>query len=259
MSHFQVPVELFMTRPVQRVSPEDDLNSVQDRLMGQSISSLAVVDKNSKLVGVISMSDLIRIGRRDAGSRGKAALLTLPQRAVAHVMSPNAVCVDSQDPISLAAQKMVDGRFHRVFVEDAGKLVGVLSTRDIMLAIRDKRVNQPLEQWMSSPVFTIRVEEPISLATERLEKAHVTGLLAVDDGWPVGIFTQREALMARDRPRDTPVEEVMSSALLALEADTVLHRAAHQAAELRVRRVVVVRNRRLEGILTGLDFARAAT
>jgi hypothetical protein len=46
--------------------------------------------------------------------------------------------------------------------------------------------------------------------------------------------------------------------MLALETTTPLHRAAAQAAALRVRRVIAVKNRRIEGILTGLDFARAA-
>jgi CBS domain-containing protein len=111
---------------------------------------------------------------------------------------------------------------------------------------------------MSSPAFTVRASEPISLATDRLEKAHISGLIVVDGEWPVGFFSQREALAARDLPRSTPVEEGMTSAMLALEADTPLHRAAAQAAELRVRRVIAVRSRNIEGILSGLDFARSA-
>ena len=50
----------------------------------------------------------------------------------------------------------------------------------------------------------------------------------------------------------------MNPAMLSLEADTPLHRAAAQAEALRVRRVIVVNNRQIEGILTGVDFARAA-
>jgi CBS domain-containing protein len=86
----------------------------------------------------------------------------------------------------------------------------------------------------------------------------VSGLAVLDDGWPVGVFTQEEALEARDQPRDTPVETAMNPAMLALEAETPLHRAAAQAEALRVRRIIVVRGTRLEGILSGLDFARAA-
>jgi predicted transcriptional regulator len=154
---------------------------------------------------------------------------------------------------------MVESRFHRIFVVDSGELVGVLSTKDVMLAIRDKRVNYPISQWMSSPVFTVRHSEPISLATERLAKARVTGLVVVEGDLPVGLFTNREALEARDEPRDLPVEEAMSAAMLALPVDTPLHRAAAQAAELNVRRIVAMSGGKMEGILSGIDFARAAS
>jgi predicted transcriptional regulator len=210
-----------------------------------------------KLVGGISQTDLIRVGRRQAGSRGKASLLTLPDKKVSRRMATEVVTVGSETQLAAAAQRMVESRFHRIFVVDSDELVGVISTKDVMLAIRDKRVNQPISQWMSSPVFTVRHSEPIALATERLGKARVRGLVVVENEWPVGLFTQREALAARDEPRDLPVEGAMSSALLALDVDTPLHRAAAQAAELNVRRLVAVRGQRMEGILSGIDFARA--
>jgi hypothetical protein len=47
--------------------------------------------------------------------------------------------------------------------------------------------------------------------------------------------------------------------MLCLDQDTPLHRAAAQAASMDVRRVIAVRDRRLRGILTGIDFARAAS
>jgi predicted transcriptional regulator len=254
-----MPVEIYMSSPVHSVRPEDDLREAQRRLDGLSITSLAVVEGDGDLVGVISRTDLIRVGRRQAGSRGKAALLTLPEMRVSRRMTKEVVKVAPRDPLAVAAKQMVKDRLHRVFVEEAGQLVGVLSTNDVMLAIRDKRVKSPISEWMSSPVFTIRSEEPVSLAVERLEKARVTGLAVVEDDWPIGLFTQREALEARDQPRNTPVEEAMSAALLALDLDTPLHRAAAQAAATRVRRIIAVRGRNMEGILTGIDFARAAS
>jgi CBS domain-containing protein len=258
MSSFQMPVELYMSSPVHTVSPDDDLNEAWRRMHGLSVSSLPVVTAEQRLVGVISRTDLIRIGRRQAGSRAKAALLTLPEKKVERRMTREVVTVAPGDSVALAARKMVEGHVHRVCVEAEGRLVGLLSTVDVMHAIRDKRVNVPISRYMSSPVFTVRCSEPISLATERLEKAHVSGLVVVDDGWPVGLFTQAEALESRDLTRDTHVEHAMSSAMLALECDTPMHRAAAQAAETRVRRVIAVRGRLMEGILTGIDFARAA-
>ena len=253
-----MPTSLYMSAPVHTVREDDSLQTVQRRLGELAISSLAVVSGEGELVGVISQADLIRVGRRQAGSRAKAALLTVPDKKVSSRMTSKVVTVDSREPVAVAAKKMVESRFHRIFVMDSGELVGVLSTKDVMLAIRDKRVNYPISQWMSSPVFTVRHNEPISLATERLAKARVTGLVVVEGDLPVGLFTNREALEARDEPRDLPVEEAMSAAMLALPVDTPLHRAAAQAAELNVRRIVAMSGGKMEGILSGIDFARAA-
>lgn len=258
MSGLNVPVAEYMCAPVHSIGAAESLHAAQALLGGLAISSLAVVEGDRRLAGVISMTDLIHVGRVQAGSSAKAALLTLPNQPVADHMTRDVATVAPDESISVAASKMVEGHFHRVFVEQDGRPVGVLSTRDIMLAIRDRRMGTPISRWMSSPAFTVRASEPISLATDRLERAHVSGLVVVDAGWPVGVFSQREALEARDRPRDLRVDYAMSSAMLALDVETPLHRAAAQAAELRVRRIIAVRHRSIEGILTGIDLARAA-
>jgi CBS domain-containing protein len=260
MPNYDIPVELYMTQPVHSVTPDDDLNAVQSRLSELKVSSLPVVERGNgsdSLVGLISMTDLIRIGRRQAGSRSEAALLTLPDLKVEKRMSREVVTVAPGDFVSVAASKMVQGHIHRVYVVDGGRLVGVLSSRDVMLAIRDKQTKGPISKWMTSPAFTVRAEEPVSLATDRLGKARVSGLIVVENDWPIGLFTQREALESKDLARDTLVEQTMSSAMLILAAHTPLHRAAAQAAALRVRRVIVVESDRVVGILTGLDFAKA--
>ena len=50
----------------------------------------------------------------------------------------------------------------------------------------------------------------------------------------------------------------MSPSILLLDGQTPIHRAAAQARATRVRRVVALENGRPRGILTGLDFAKAA-
>jgi CBS domain-containing protein len=93
------------------------------------------------------------------------------------------------------------------------------------------------------------------MAAERLEKARVTGLVVVDGDWPVGIFTQVEALESRELPRQTPVEEALNPAVLVLDEHTPVFRAAAQAAAMEARRVVVTSDGTPVGIVTGLDFA----
>jgi CBS domain-containing protein len=159
----------------------------------------------------------------------------------------------------MAAQKMLDACVHRVYVVSRGELQGVLSTQDLMLAVRDLRWNHPVSEVMSSPVFTVRGTEPIALATERLARAHVSGLVVVDENqWAIGIYAQSDALGAADWPRETPIEEVMNPRLLVVPARTPTYRAAAQAAATRARRVVATSREEIVGILSGLDFARAA-
>jgi len=260
MSTFQIPVSLYMTTPVVALRADATLGEAYARMQEHNISALVVRDPDSGAMrGLISRDDLLRVGRLESGHRPSDATLTLPDRPVSDEMTQDVATLAPDAPLSKAAALMVKGRTHRVPVVLDGECVGIVTTRDLMRALEEKRGNHPVSEFMSHPVFTVRAEEPVSLAVERLERARVTGLVVVENDWPVGIFTQVEALESRDVPRNTPVEDVMSSRILALRPDTLLHRAAAQAAATRVRRVIVQDGDRLAGILTGLDFARAAS
>jgi CBS domain-containing protein len=109
---------------------------------------------------------------------------------------------------------------------------------------------------MVSPVVTVEARLPIAAAVDLLDRLHVTAIVVVEDDWPVGMFSQVEALIARDLPRDTPIETVMDTALICLPESLRISRAAAHASQLEVRRVIAIRNREVVGILSGLDFAR---
>lgn len=259
MSRFALPVSLYMTSPVRSVLPTDELARASEVLDEKSFSAVAVVDERGRLVGLISRTDLLRLGRRQAGTRSGSAALTLPKKAVHQVMEADIVTLGPDASLADAAALMLSHRVHRLFIESEGKPQGVLSTRDLMLAVRDARLTERIGAYMTQPVFSVSFDDSVAVAIERLDKAHVSGLVVMEDDWPIGVFTQIEALEAKDMPRDTPVEEALSPAMLCLDVDTPMHRAAQQAAAMDVRRIIVVRNRRVEGILSGLDFARAAT
>lgn len=258
MSHFAIPVHLYMTTPVESVSPGTSLKEAHRRMRELNISSLAVTGEDGRLAGVLSRTDILREGRIQAGARPGAALLTVPEKTASELMTAQTLTVGPEDFLSQAADLMTRERAHRIFVVEGDKPVGVVSTRDLLHAIRDKRVNKPISEFMSTPVFSVRHSEPLSLATDRLAKALVSGLVVVEGDLPVGLFTQIEALASRHMPAETRVEDAMSYAMLCLATDTPLHRAAAQAAALDVRRVVAMSGPRIEGILTGLDLARAA-
>lgn len=260
MGHYDEPVKRWMHAPVRTINDDALIEAADHILREHTLSSLAVLDRSGVPVGVISRSDLLRVGRAKSAFGRRAPLLELPAQTVDSVMTKGILSVPSDTPLCDAAQLMVSRHVHRVYVLDAGKLVGVLSTRDLMDAVASHKEKAPLSDFMSTPVLSVTALDTVAHATDRLADARVAGLLVLDESeWPVGLFTQVEALQARELPGSTPVEDVMNFALLCLDMDTVLHRAARHAVETRARRVVAVRDRRVWGILTGIDFARVAS
>jgi CBS domain-containing protein len=187
---------------------------------------------------------------------GASRLLTLPRARVQERMVANVATVQASTPVREAARLMVERRVHRVYVVARGRPVGVLSALDVMQAVVQARVTTPISAFMSSPVLTVETDEPVARVTDRLGEEHVHGLVVVESGWPVGVFTQLEALASRQLEPATPVETVMSCAMLCVPVETPIFRAAGFLSATRARRVLAVSGRRLEGILTGLDLAR---
>jgi CBS domain-containing protein len=255
-----IAVSTVMASPVRTVSADAPLADAYKVLRQHALSSL-VVEHRGRHVGVVSRTDLLRVGRVADGAVRRAPLLSLPDKAVRDVMTPGLITVDHGATVSEAARVMVGQRIHRVFVRAAegDGLAGVISTRDIMEAVAHSGMRAPLSDYMTTPVLTVRGDDTLGFATEKLAESGVAGMVVVDaQEIPVGYFTQVEALQTRDWDAATPVEEAMNLGILCMNLSTPLHRAAAAAAEMRARRVIAVDRRRLHGILTGIDFARAA-
>jgi CBS domain-containing protein len=253
---YDAPAHYYMSSPVRVVSPGDDLEHVQALLGTHGISSLAVVE-DGKLVGVISQTDLLRVSFPLLAARRRVGARWLPWRSVAQVMTPEVLTVRPHDAVSLAARRMVEHDVHRLFVVEGQALVGVLSTTDVTAAVRDIRIAQPVSAYMTSALFAIDHDEDLAVGVKLLDRAQVSGIVVLEQGWPVGIFSQREALASRHMPRDTPIGHAMSQAFLTVPGHVPLHRVAGQAAALGVRRVVVFEEGTALGVITGMDFARA--
>lgn len=268
MAHFAMPVSLYMSETIVTMPETATLTEVDATLNRFGISCVPIVDEAGGCTGVLSRTDLLRIGRVEAKRRARTgALLELPSQCAKDIVKANPVTVLPDAHVSEAAKLLVKHHIHRIFVRDASSsdesrpnLVGVFSTKEILAAIRDKRLTGPISDFMVHPVFTIEHTASVSTATDRLRNAHVSGLVVVDeDESPIGVFTQVEALEARELPPETQVEEVMNYAMLCLDIRTPLYRAAGQAVATRARRVLAVHDRRVRGILTGIDFARSAS
>lgn len=248
----------YMSPSVRAVYPSDTLELARNRLIEWNISALAVVEEfqsSIRLCGVITRTDLIRVGK-PSGETYSPNRLVMPDANVASVMSQNVVCLHEADNVTTAAQLMVKHAIHRVFVEGSAGIAGVLSTRDVMRAVADRGIAHPIAEYMSSPVIAMHTATPIVDAIQELDNEEISTIVVLENGWPCGVFTQEDALVAK-KWKGEKLSDAMSPAILVLPEFTALNRAASNAASLEVRSIIVSRNNLMVGVLTGLDFCRA--
>ncbi|RLB43405.1 MAG: hypothetical protein DRH30_03135 [Deltaproteobacteria bacterium] len=251
MANFRMPVTEYMTSPVETIDIGQSLVAANALFSEQGVSALGVVNDDGELKGVVSRTDLLHAAVFTQGETFR-----VPDRPVEEIMKSPALQVSPDADLTAAARLMLKEHVHRIFVTSGDKPVGVVSTRDLMRAVREKRLKTPISEIASGSVVKIRADETIALAVDRLELSNKHGLVVVEEGFPVGIFDQACALDARRLPPSTAVENAMNVRILILPAGMALSRAAEQALGMNVRRILIEDDRGVTGIVGGLDFAR---
>lgn len=94
------------------------------------VSALPVVDRFGRAVGILTTRDVLE-AERDADDRNRLLQDTL----VLEVMTPWAATVGPDLDVQDAARQMLYLDVQRLFVEENGKLVGVISQTDIVGAV----------------------------------------------------------------------------------------------------------------------------
>jgi len=251
MANFEMPVTEYMTSPVETLKIGDSLVTANELFSGQGVSALGVVDDSGVIKGVISRTDLLHAAVYTHGETFR-----VPDRPVEELMKSPAVKVPPGAHLAEAAKLMLKHHVHRVFVTEGDEPVGVVSTRDLMRAVREKRVKTPISEIASGSIVKVKAEDPIALAVDRLDLSNKHGLVVVEGEFPVGIFDQSAALQSRRLPPSTAVEHAMDVRILILPGGIGMGRAAEQAFGMNVRRILIEDDRGLTGIVGGLDFAR---
>ena len=126
----------------------DDITSAARILSENNISGLPVVDKENRVIGIISEADVLAMMGTQRKHTFKDFVMhlfghPLPERKmgdlVGDIMTPTPITIRPDADISEAAKIMDEKRIRRLAVVDPeNRLVGVISRRDILKAISRK-------------------------------------------------------------------------------------------------------------------------
>jgi len=120
-------------------------------------------------------------------------------------------------------------------------------------------VPQPVSEIMQTPAQTITPSSPIVEAATRLRDGGIGSLVVVRDGEPVGIITESDIVAVTAEEGDTralTVEDVMATALVTVDADTDVERAVERLRTHGIKKLPVVEDGTLVGIVTTTDISR---
>lgn len=129
--------ELMQTN-VQTVRPDVVVNDAAVSLAESHITGLAVVNGAGRLVGVISTTDILASEEEVEDQEARAALFE--RTLVQDLMTPRPLTIAPDADVKEAAQQMLNADVHRLFVTEGERLIGVISTTDIMRAVATGRL-----------------------------------------------------------------------------------------------------------------------
>jgi len=151
---------IMQTHP-ETVSRETSLNRLEERFLESGFTGFPVVE-DGRLIGVVSRSDIVtslltersraeqvsdfcsQMGpvseadiARSLESIATQVGLRLASMTVADMMIENVVTIEGDRPVQELAQLMLEGSLHRLPVVAEGKLIGLVTSMDVVRAVSE--------------------------------------------------------------------------------------------------------------------------
>ena len=129
--------ELMQTE-VQTVPLDAVVNDAVITLAECRVSALPVVDGAGRMVGVISSTDVL--ASEEEAEDQKARETLFEETFVRDLMTSRPLTIAPDAEVKEAAQQMLYADVHRLFVTEGERLIGVISTTDIMRGLATGRL-----------------------------------------------------------------------------------------------------------------------
>ena len=189
-------VKEIMTREAVSITPKYSIRESVDLMLEKGIGSLPIVDKEDKLVGIVTERDF-----------ALALAGSLTTETVGDIMIKDVITTTPGTPIESCSKIMVRNNLRRIPVVEEGKLIGIVTSTDILRFFGDKEMFASMTSNSGLDVLKRKISEiikPNILVTESnvrlgdlcglLAEKNIGGVPVVDDDELVGIVTERDIL-----------------------------------------------------------------
>jgi CBS domain-containing protein/ribosome-associated translation inhibitor RaiA len=192
-------VENLMVTP-PKVDINDSITRVAEVMLVNNFRAVPVTSAG-EIAGIVAREDIVN--RLQDFSQ-------LDQIDVRDVMSPKPITIEESDDVEKARSLMRDLDVRTLPVVDGdGKLTGVLGVKDIMSYYGVKRGEYKSAKspqgpsfdtsilvggLMNSPAVRTDLDDNLAAVVRLMSESHISSVVVVDDGSPVGIVTHMDVL-----------------------------------------------------------------
>jgi CBS domain-containing protein len=116
-----------------------------------------------------------------------------------------------------------------------------------------------VKDFMTKGVLTIDKEKTIFEAAELMTQKEVGDIIILDGEIPRGIITERDfvrRVVAQRKPLETKVSDIMTKPLITIGPEATINVAARRMVNNKIRRLPVMKQHKLVGIIVVSDFAK---
>lgn len=239
--------------------PDAQLGQVAVMLTQHHVHALMVVDRDGRIIGIITDFDLL------AGewlSADPESLNVMRKMTAGDLMSTPVGSIEADAPLNEAAKRMNKEVIRRLLVTEKGKPVGVISVSDIVAWIGESEppTRSMVGDVMSDAMLVCRDKTPVSSAARAMTSAGWRSVLVVNsEGKPLGVVSGLDllAFCGSSNCSQVTVSEVMHPALT-IGIDASLREAANKMIENHYHRLIVVDPKNPEtmplGVISSFDI-----
>lgn len=127
-----------MHTDVKTIAPDASIADLVQSLADARVSGLPVVTPDGRVIGVVSATDVLQAASEKDDAKARTNLFD--RVTVRDIMTPNPHVIEPDSDVQEAARHMLYTEVRRLFVQDRGRLVGVISQTDIAHAIGSGRL-----------------------------------------------------------------------------------------------------------------------
>ena len=241
-----------MSKDVTTISPDEMVVSAAKVMSEKNISCIIVADDKNE-IGILTETDLLK--------RALVGCKDFRRMRVAEIMSSPVESVSSDLSVLDTGKIMSERHIKRLPVLDAEKVVGTVTQTDLVRALTSYGIWRDVSEVMSSNVVALQKNTTIAEAAEVMTSHRISCIVVLNENEVVGVLTERDLLKRvvaqQNDPAQVRMDEVMSSPVVSIPPNYSIFSASRIMEEIGVRRLVVIEDKQLHGIVTQTDIFKA--